>query len=246
MPHRPIIFCTAFALIAITSLMLYTNFPEFTEEERADFKLPSNLEHAKRLGRVLLKYKDAHYYTVLLSIAITYIMLQAVAIPGSIFLTVLLGYLYPFPVALFAVCACSAFGAQLCYFLALYIGRDYIIAKAPEQIRKWQNEVTSFDSLLYCIIFLRITPVLPNWFINIASPVFDVPIYPFFFGTFIGVAPPSAFYIQAGAMLQKLTSVNAAWSWTAVLCVATSALISLIPVVCRHCKRRSDEKTKVS
>jgi hypothetical protein len=42
------------------------------------------------------------------------------------------------------------------------------------------------DDLLSYIIFLRITPFLPNWFINVASPVIDVPLLPFFVGTFVG------------------------------------------------------------
>ena len=48
-----------------------------------------------------------------------------------------------------------------------------------------------------CKIFiLRITPFLPNWFINIVSPVIDVALKPFWLGTFIGVAPPSFVAIQ--------------------------------------------------
>lgn len=46
----------------------------FFREEKVDFKLPRDLDQAKRLGLLLLKYKDAHYYTVLFSIAVTYIM----------------------------------------------------------------------------------------------------------------------------------------------------------------------------
>jgi len=42
------------------------------------------------------------------------------------------------------------------------------------------------EHLLNYIIFLRITPFLPNWFINIASPVINVPLTPFFVGTFLG------------------------------------------------------------
>lgn len=42
------------------------------------------------------------------------------------------------------------------------------------------------DDLLSYIIFLRITPFLPNWFINIAAPVVDVPLVPFYIGTFLG------------------------------------------------------------
>ena len=43
------------------------------------------------------------------------------------------------------------------------------------------------EHLLNYIIFLRITPFLPNWFINITSPVIDVPLMPFFVGSFLGM-----------------------------------------------------------
>ena len=39
-----------------------------------------------------------------------YIFLQTFAIPGSIFLSIISGFLFPFPLALFAVCFCSATG----------------------------------------------------------------------------------------------------------------------------------------
>ncbi|VDO67819.1 unnamed protein product [Onchocerca flexuosa] len=68
-------------------------------------------------------------------------MLQSLAIPGSIFLTVLSGYLFPFPIALFLVCTCSACGAQICYFFSFLFGRERIMAFAPEKISKWKNEV---------------------------------------------------------------------------------------------------------
>ena len=42
------------------------------------------------------------------------------------------------------------------------------------------------DHLINYIIFLRITPFLPNWFINITSPVINVPLGVFFLGTFFG------------------------------------------------------------
>ena len=41
-----------------------------------------------------------------------YIFLQTFAIPGSIFLSIISGFLFPFPLALFAVCFCSATGEK--------------------------------------------------------------------------------------------------------------------------------------
>jgi uncharacterized membrane protein YdjX (TVP38/TMEM64 family) len=39
------------------------------------------------------------------------------------------------------------------------------------------------------MLFLRITPTLPNLFINLASPIVDVPFHIFFFATLIGLIP---------------------------------------------------------
>uniref|UniRef100_A0A8D8M5H4 Transmembrane protein 41 homolog n=1 Tax=Cacopsylla melanoneura TaxID=428564 RepID=A0A8D8M5H4_9HEMI len=80
---------------------------------------------------------------------------------------------------------------------------------------------------------------LPNWFINIAAPVVDVPIMPFYFGTFIGVAPPSFVAIQAGKTLQQMSSTSGTWSWGSVALLAVFAVISLVPI---FIKKRLREK----
>ena len=54
----------------------------------------------------------------------------------------------------------------------------------------WQVE-RHREHLINYIIFLRITPFLPNWFINITSPVINVPLKVFFIGTFLGKASSS-------------------------------------------------------
>ena len=135
--------------------------------------------------------------------------LQSFAIPGSLFLTILSGYLFPFPVALFLVCFCSAVGAGLCYLLFNVFGRPLVIKWFPDKVSNWSVQVRKQrDNLLSYIIFLRITPILPNWFINVSSPVIDVPFTPFFWGTLLGVAPPSFVYIGAGKTLQELNSAG--------------------------------------
>lgn len=44
-------------------------------------------------------------------------------------------------------------------------------------------------NLFNYLLFLRISPLLPNWFINLASPLLSVPFNLFFFGTLIGIMP---------------------------------------------------------
>ncbi|XP_003401946.1 transmembrane protein 41B [Bombus terrestris] len=210
----------------------YTSFPELTEDERQYMKLPLHIEEAKSLGKLLGRYKDLYYFQVLAGLFITYVFLQTFAIPGSIFLSILSGFLFPFPLALLLVCSCSAIGASLCYFLSSLLGRRLLFKYFPEKAREWTLTVKKHkDHLFNYMLFLRITPLLPNWFINLASPVIGVPLVPFALGTFFGVAPPSFVAIQAGQTLQNLTSSSDAWSWNSIIILCIFAVLSLVPVL---------------
>ncbi|PPD81095.1 hypothetical protein GOBAR_DD21990 [Gossypium barbadense] len=45
------------------------------------------------------------------------------------------------------------------------------------------------ERLLNYMLFLRLTPTLPNTFNNVSSPIVDVPYHIFFTATFIGLIP---------------------------------------------------------
>ncbi|TSL68248.1 Transmembrane protein 41B [Bagarius yarrelli] len=191
-----LILVSIFACAASVMYLVYRNFPELSEDERDKIKIPKDMDDAKALGTVLSKYKDTYYTQVLVAYFATYVFLQTFAIPGSIFLSILSGYLYPFPLALFLVC---------------------LVDKHREH-------------LINYIIFLRITPFLPNWFINITSPVINVPLGVFFLGTFFGVAPPSFVAINAGTTLYKLTTAGEAVSWYSLVVLGVLAVVSILPV----------------
>lgn len=126
-------------------------------------------------------------YFVTIVICNSLFSLQTFAIPGSIFLSILSGFLFPFYLALLLVCCCSAVGASLCFFLSNILGKKLVKKFFPERAAKWSKAVEKQENnLLNYIIFLRVTPFLPNWFINMSAPVIGVPLVPFALGTFIG------------------------------------------------------------
>lgn len=111
-----------------------------------------------------------------------------------------------------------------------------------ERVSNWKEQVEKHrDHLIYYIIFLRITPFLPNWFINIASPQIGVSLKPFIIGTFIGVAPPSFIFIRAGTTLYTLTTTGDAFSLTSILITAFLAILSLSPVAYTKWSERRDK-----
>uniref|UniRef100_A0A3Q2VTP9 Transmembrane protein 41B n=1 Tax=Haplochromis burtoni TaxID=8153 RepID=A0A3Q2VTP9_HAPBU len=193
-----LILVSIFTCSASVMYLVYRNFPELSDDEMEKIKIPKDMDDAKALGTVLSKYKDTYYTQVLVAYFATYVFLQTFAIPGSIFLSILSGYLYPFPLALFLVCLCSGLGASFCYMLSYLVGRPVVYRYLTERAQKWSQQVDKHrNHLINYIIFLRITPFLPNWFINITSPVINVPLGVFFIGTFLGVAPPSFVAINA-------------------------------------------------
>ncbi|XP_014227953.1 transmembrane protein 41B isoform X1 [Trichogramma pretiosum] len=223
---------TIFLLSSTALFYVYTSFPELKEDEKAHLKLPLDIQDAKNLGKLLESYKNMYYFQVLTGLFTTYIFLQTFAIPGSIFLSILSGYLFPFPLALGLVCTCSAIGASLCYLLSSLVGKKIVLRYFPDKAKSWAEAVKKHKSnLLHYMLFLRITPLLPNWFINLASPVVGVPMKPFVIGTFLGVAPPSFVAIQAGQTLNNLTSSSDAFSWNNIILLCAFAIISIVPVV---------------
>lgn len=226
-------------LIFLTSAValgaVYLSFPQLEANEAEHVKFPKTIEDAKQLGTVLSKYKDKYYAQVLGGVFVTYLFLQTFAIPGSIFLSIVSGYLFPFPVALLLICFCSATGASFCYLLSYLVGRRLVKTYLPERSADWAQKVEKQkDNLLGYIIFLRITPFLPNWFINIVSPVIDVHLRPFWLGTFVGVAPPSFIAIQAGTTLQQMTSTTDALSFQSVALLVFFALLSILPALLKN------------
>eukprot|EP00126_Sphaerothecum_destruens_P001807 Sdes_comp15235_c0_seq1m4066 len=211
--RRDFLRCSGLLLVFLSCvLMIYLishNFPNLPPEHLAKLTLPRNLHQAKQLAEVLLFYKSTYHYQVLAAFFTLYIFLQTFAIPGSIFLSILSGTLFPFPLALFLVCFCSATGAAFCFLLSNLFGKQLVERIFPDKLRAWRHSLNKHrKDVFFYMLFLRITPFLPNWFINIAAPVLHIPLFPFFCGTFFGVALPSFFYIQMGTTLSQISETH--------------------------------------
>ena len=62
--------------------------------------------------------------------------------------------------------------------------------------------------MTYYFMFLRLTPVVPNWFLNASSAVVGVPFWIFAVASFVGLAPYSFILIRTGLMLESVSSIG--------------------------------------
>ena len=129
--------------------------------------------------------------------------------PGTAFLAILSGPLFGGVPGFIMSHLCSVIGACICYFISKKLGAGFVQARMPNK-RAWlQNKIDeNRHNLLYYFMFLRLTPIVPNWFLNASSAVVGVPFHIFSSTTFIGLLPYSVILVRTGLMLDSITTVG--------------------------------------
>ncbi|KAF8069415.1 glycerol-3-phosphate transporter 1 [Scenedesmus sp. PABB004] len=144
---------------------------------------PSSLPAVVTLRDTLLAYAEAYPLRVAVGILMLYVIMQTFAIPGTISLSLLSGALYGNARGFALVAAVSTLGACSCYGMSCLFGRPVARAIWRTRLDDFRREVQrQRHDLLSYVVFLRVTPLLPNVFINVASPIVGVPFLDFLLG----------------------------------------------------------------
>ncbi|KAI7816489.1 snare associated Golgi protein-domain-containing protein [Gamsiella multidivaricata] len=193
--------------LGVYMMIKYSLPKDLTDEQRQWLKFPRNAEDVQHLSIILESYVSQHYYQVMACFIVTYVSMQAFAIPGSVMLSVLGGALFKFWIGIAVVLFCAGFGSLCCYSISYYLGHPIVEKHLKDRIAKLQVKIDAKrDQLFFYFAFLRVTPFVPNWFMNVASPHLGIPVLIFFFGTLVGVLPNTLVTVQAGVTLAALAS----------------------------------------
>ncbi|RYQ92927.1 hypothetical protein Ahy_B09g099167 isoform B [Arachis hypogaea] len=185
-------FAAAVAVFFLFATGLFCIYLTMPASEFGRIKLPRTLSDLRLLKENLSAYASNHPAPFILGYCSTYIFMQTFMIPGTIFMSLLAGALFGVVRGILLVVFNATAGASSCFFLSKLIGRPLVSWLWPEKLRFFQAEIAKRrDRLLNYMLFLRITPTLPNLFINLASPIVDVPFHIFFLATLIGLIPAS-------------------------------------------------------
>lgn len=171
--------------------------------------------------------------TVAVGILMLYVIMQTFAIPGTIGLSLLSGALYGSSRGFALIAAVSTLGSTCCYAMSALFGRPLARAIWKQRLDDFSAEVAarSHDLLSY-IIFLRVTPILPNVFINVASPIVGVPLREFFLGECVWLVDAGK---QGGALRHEEDGRRGTLSaWTG---------IALLPARCLECVHSLNTRT---
>eukprot|EP00879_Flechtneria_rotunda_P013407 GHRR01013997.1.p1 GENE.GHRR01013997.1~~GHRR01013997.1.p1 ORF type:complete len:182 (+),score=41.87 GHRR01013997.1:488-1033(+) len=169
-----------------------------------------------------------------------YVIMQTFVIPGTISLSLLAGALYGSTKGFLLIACVSTVGSCCCYRMSSLLGRPVAKAIWKQKLDDFRSEVARRrNDLLSYIIFLRVTPILPNVFINVASPIVGVPLREFLLGTLIGCAPNNFMAAHAGDHLSDLDSLSDLYNPRMLMLGLTVGCIALLPVFVKHRHERA-------
>ncbi|KAK9120557.1 hypothetical protein Syun_018174 [Stephania yunnanensis] len=195
-------------------------------------KLPRSLEDLQVLRDHLEDYTSDYTLQVLVGYCVVYIFMQTFMIPGTVFMSLLAGALFGVFKGVALVVFTATAGASSCYFLSKLIGRPLVFSLWPDKLSFFQSQVAKRrEGLLNYMLFLRVTPTLPNTFINVASPIVDVPYHIFFLATFIGLIPAAYVTVRAGIALGELRSIGDLYDFQAMATLFLIGVVSVTPTL---------------
>ncbi|KAE8580377.1 hypothetical protein XENTR_v10024405 [Xenopus tropicalis] len=175
--------CATFYLYALSTKLR----PGSGQEAERSLVFPSDLEELRELADFLQHYKREHQTYVMVLFCSAYLYKQSFAIPGSSFLNLLGGALFGPWLGLFLCCTLTSIGATFCYLLSHAFGKKMVLMYFPDKVSTLQNKVEeNRSSLFFFLLFLRLFPMTPNWFLNLTSPILNIPVEQFFFSVLIG------------------------------------------------------------
>jgi uncharacterized membrane protein YdjX (TVP38/TMEM64 family) len=131
-----------------------------------------------------------------------YIAAAALSLPGCPLVTAAGGLLFGWLVGGIASVIGATAGATILFLIA----RSAIGGALGGRSAPWLTKLRrgfSDDALSY-LLFLRLVPAFPFWFVNVAPAILGVPLKTFVLGTFLGIIPATFAFASAGAGLESV------------------------------------------
>ncbi len=159
-----------------------------------------------------------HREKALLAYMLAYVALVTLSIPGSVFLTLLGGFLFGWLVGGAAAVVSATTGAVGIFLIARTSVGDALLRRAGARIQRLAEGFRR-DAFSY-LLFVRIVPVIPFWLTNLASALFGVPLRTFALATMLGLIPATYAFAVAGSGLDDILTDKIA---ARQACLATGA-----------------------
>jgi uncharacterized membrane protein YdjX (TVP38/TMEM64 family) len=160
---------------------------------------------------------DEHRISSLIAYMLAYVGMTALSLPGGLVLTVAGGLMFGWLLGSITSIIGATAGAIIVFLIARTALGEGLNARAAPWLAKLRAGFNQ-DAFNY-LLFLRLVPAFPFWFVNIAPAILGVPLRTYIVTTFLGIIPGTLALSAAGA---GLDSVIAAAKANYATCMASN------------------------
>jgi uncharacterized membrane protein YdjX (TVP38/TMEM64 family) len=177
-----------------------------------------SLESLIASREAVVQWVGQHLALAMLAFFLTYLALAALCVPGVVFMTVVSGFLFGVPAGVFLSALAATTGGTILFLIARTSFGNMLCERAGPRLSRLRRDFHA-DAASY-MLFLRLTPAIPFWLVNLASALLGVELATFIWTTFLGIMPATFAFAFAG---MGLDSVIAAQQAAYESCVASGA-----------------------
>ncbi len=143
-------------------------------------------DNFEMVHRVAMEYVEKHPYTSPIIYMGIYIIYASLALPGILLLTILGGFLFQIPLSTFYVICSATLGGSILFLSTRRASKNFL----SEKIKLFSKIEKGFQqNAAGYMLFLRLVPLFPCWFVTVSSALFGVRLTTFIWTTFIGIIP---------------------------------------------------------
>jgi uncharacterized membrane protein YdjX (TVP38/TMEM64 family) len=186
--------CRYGPLVAIAAIMLIVFALGWHKE--------ITLENVVALRDRFHSFLAQHGILSVLGYMLVYICTTALSLPGGLILTATGGLLFGWFVGGLASLIGATIGATLVFLIARTALGEGLTARTAPWLAKLREGFKE-EALSY-LLFLRLVPAFPFWFVNIAPAILGVPLRTYVAATFFGIIPATFAFASAGAGLDSI------------------------------------------
>ena len=183
----------------------------------------------------IVDYIENNFYKASLLYIAMYILVVVLSLPGAWLLTLTGGYVFGWQIGSFITVIGATIGACIIFVITKSLLGNYFKNKID-------NKQGIHNNAISYLLFMRLMPIFPFVFVNIAPAIIGIRLNIFFLTTFFGIVPGTIVYslIGAGAseafMQGNIMQLDGYMSFEIIIGLSGLSLLSLLPIFIKYIK----------
>jgi uncharacterized membrane protein YdjX (TVP38/TMEM64 family) len=137
-----------------------------------------------------------------------YVLVVTMSLPGALIMTLIGGVLFGFWLGAAATVVAATTGATLIFLIARSSLGDALRARSGDGVQRVAERLRA-DAASY-LLFLRLAPIFPFAFVNLAAAIIGVPFFTYVWTTLVGILPGTMAFTLAAASLDGVLAEQGA------------------------------------